>query len=77
MRVAMQDIDIAQSVEPYNITEIAAACGILEEELELYGRDKAKVCVGGWEQGARSGLLSASAASYEAMRKLDAISQAL
>ncbi len=37
------DIEIAQSVTPKPITEIAARAGILESELEPYGRDKAKV----------------------------------
>ncbi|HWE63036.1 MAG TPA: formate--tetrahydrofolate ligase [Chloroflexota bacterium] len=37
------DIEIAQSVTPRPITEIAAGAGLLQEELELYGRYKAKV----------------------------------
>jgi len=37
------DIDIAQAAEMKPITEIAAAAGILEDELELYGKYKAKV----------------------------------
>ncbi len=37
------DIEIAQSVEPQHISEIAAELGILPEELDLYGTDKAKV----------------------------------
>lgn len=37
------DIEIAQSVEPLNISEVAADLGILPEELDLYGTDKAKV----------------------------------
>ncbi|KAL6066913.1 formate--tetrahydrofolate ligase [Balamuthia mandrillaris] len=37
------DIDIAQSVELLPIHQVAAEVGILEEELELYGKHKAKV----------------------------------
>jgi len=37
------DIDIAQSVAPLPISQIAAEAGILAEELELYGQSKAKV----------------------------------
>jgi formyltetrahydrofolate synthetase len=38
-----RDIDIAQSATPLPIGELAAKCGILPEELESYGRYKAKV----------------------------------
>ncbi|MBQ9564039.1 MAG: formate--tetrahydrofolate ligase [Synergistaceae bacterium] len=37
------DIEIAQAAKPKPITEIAAKLGISEEELELYGRYKAKI----------------------------------
>ena len=37
------DIDIAQAATPLPITQIAAEVGILPEELELYGKSKAKV----------------------------------
>lgn len=37
------DIEIAQSVAPLPISQIAKEAGILEEELELYGQSKAKV----------------------------------
>ncbi|MHB1002579.1 MAG: formate--tetrahydrofolate ligase [Thermoleophilia bacterium] len=37
------DIDIAQAAEMKPITEIAASCGIMEDELELYGNFKAKI----------------------------------
>lgn len=37
------DIEIAQSVEPISIDKVAAEIGILPEELDLYGTDKAKV----------------------------------
>ena len=37
------DIEIAQSVTPKPITEIASGIGISDDELELYGRYKAKI----------------------------------
>jgi formate--tetrahydrofolate ligase len=37
------DIDVSQSISPKHISEIAASAGILPEELDLYGRMKAKV----------------------------------
>lgn len=37
------DVEIARSVKPLHILDIAKSCGILEEELEMYGRNKAKV----------------------------------
>lgn len=37
------DIEIAQSLKPYPIGEIAKSLGILPEELELYGDTKAKI----------------------------------
>jgi len=37
------NIEIAQAVRPLPITEIAARLGLREEDLDLYGRDKAKV----------------------------------
>jgi formyltetrahydrofolate synthetase len=37
------DIEVSQSLEPYHIGKIAASANILEEELEYYGRRKAKV----------------------------------
>ncbi len=37
------DIDIAQTARPLPITQIAAEAGILPDELELYGKSKAKV----------------------------------
>jgi formyltetrahydrofolate synthetase len=39
----LSDIAIAQAAEIRHIKEIAADAGILEEELELYGNDKAKI----------------------------------
>ena len=37
------DIDIAQSVEPLPISQIAESLGLAEEDYELYGTKKAKV----------------------------------
>ncbi|HEX3604199.1 MAG TPA: formate--tetrahydrofolate ligase, partial [Steroidobacteraceae bacterium] len=37
------DIDIAQAATPIPIDKIAAEAGILPDELELYGKNKAKV----------------------------------
>ena len=42
-RPVPSDIDIAQSVEPLPIADIAAAAGLLPEEIDLYGNSKAKV----------------------------------
>jgi len=39
------DIDIAQAATPLPITQIAAEAGILPDELELYGKSKAKVAL--------------------------------
>ena len=39
----MTDIEIAQSVTPRHIMEIAAEAGIDEKYIELYGRNKAKL----------------------------------
>lgn len=39
----LSDIEIAQSTTLRPIAEIAAELGIQEEELELYGRYKAKI----------------------------------
>ncbi len=39
----MTDIEIAQSVEPKHILEIARAAGVDEKYVELYGRNKAKL----------------------------------
>jgi hypothetical protein len=37
------DIDVSQSIEPFHISEIAEAIGILPSELDPYGSHKAKV----------------------------------
>jgi len=42
-RSMKSDIEIAQAARPWPITEIAGRAGLAEDELELYGRYKAKV----------------------------------
>ena len=37
------DIEIAQSVTPEKVIDVASSIGISEDELELYGKYKAKV----------------------------------
>ena len=49
------DIEIAQEAQPRPIVEIAAAAGLREDELELYGRYKAKVLPAAFERLARRG----------------------
>ena len=39
----MEDIDIARNTELKKINEIALAVGIEDDELELYGKYKAKI----------------------------------
>jgi formate--tetrahydrofolate ligase len=39
----MRDIDIAQSVQPKHIKEIAEKLGVVEEQLHYFGKDKAKL----------------------------------
>ena len=39
----MTDIEIAQSVTPKHILDVAASCGVDEKYIELYGRYKAKI----------------------------------
>lgn len=40
----MTDIEIANSIQPKNIVEIAKKLGVKEKDLELYGNYKAKIC---------------------------------
>ena len=44
------DLDIARSVTPRPIAEIAAALGLRDDEIEPYGRTKAKVTIAGIER---------------------------
>ncbi|HBT65455.1 MAG TPA: formate--tetrahydrofolate ligase, partial [Ruminococcaceae bacterium] len=37
------DIEIAQSVTPHDIGEIAADLGLSNQDIDLYGNDKAKI----------------------------------
>ena len=50
----LQDIEIAQSVVPRPIALVAAEAGLLEEEIDLYGRYKAKVLPPAFERLAGS-----------------------
>lgn len=44
------DVEIAQEAQMKKISEIAAKLGITEDELELYGKYKAKVSLEAWER---------------------------
>ena len=44
------DVEIAQEAQMKKISEIAAKLGITEDELELYGKCKAKVSLEAWER---------------------------
>lgn len=46
----LSDVEIAQAAKPGPITEIARALNLSEEDLELYGRYKAKVSLGVFDQ---------------------------
>ena len=53
----LSDIEIAQSVTPRPITEIAAKLGLTENDLIPYGRDKAKVEPSAYQSKPRKGKL--------------------
>ena len=42
-RPVPSDIDIAQAAEPLPVQQIAEEVGLLPEELDLYGKYKAKI----------------------------------
>ncbi len=44
------DVEIAQSAQMKHVSEVAAQLGLTEDELELYGRHKAKVALAAWER---------------------------
>ena len=46
----LSDIEIAQRTQMEPITEVAKKLGIAEDDLELYGRYKAKVTFDLWEK---------------------------
>jgi formate--tetrahydrofolate ligase len=48
----LTDVEIAQAAQPRLITEIARELGLSDEDLELYGRHKAKVSLGVLEETA-------------------------
>ena len=57
----MTDIEIANSVKPRNITEIADKLSIPEEALECYGRYKAKVSLKADDSSRRGKLVLVTA----------------
>ena len=48
----LTDIEIAQSCQMKPITEIAAAAGLDPDDLELYGKYKAKLSADVWQKTA-------------------------
>ena len=48
--MVLSDIEIAQRVQPLPVTEIAAGLGLSPEDLDVYGRYKAKIRRGVWER---------------------------
>lgn len=62
------DIEISQAIEGSlpHISKVAEACGILESELEQYGRFKAKV--GSLGHGSRCVFAESSCISLEVLR---------
>lgn len=44
------DVEIAQAALMKPVSEVAAQLGLTEDELELYGRHKAKVALGAWDR---------------------------
>ncbi|MBQ9365838.1 MAG: formate--tetrahydrofolate ligase [Schwartzia sp.] len=44
------DVEIAQEAKTKPITEIAKSIGLAEDEIELYGRAKAKITLGTWNR---------------------------
>jgi len=50
MKIGMKsDVEIAQAATMKNVVEVAAKLGIVQDDLELYGKYKAKVCLEKWE----------------------------
>jgi formate--tetrahydrofolate ligase len=49
-RQMKSDVEIAQAANMLPITEVAAELGLTEDELELYGKYKAKVSLAAWER---------------------------
>lgn len=46
----LSDIEIAQAAKLKPISEVASALGLVDEDLELYGRYKAKISPAVWER---------------------------
>ena len=57
MAEVKSDIDIARSITPRNITEVASKIGLKSADLKPYGYDKAKVDIRHGEDGASRGKL--------------------
>lgn len=51
----LSDIEIAQGCQMRPITEVAAAAGLDADDLELYGKYKAKLSADVWDQGEGQG----------------------
>ena len=47
-RKMKSDVEIAQAAKMLPITKVAAELGLTEDELELYGKYKAKVSLTAW-----------------------------
>ena len=46
----LTDVEIAQQAEIKNITDIAEKLGLNEDDIELYGKFKAKICAEVWNR---------------------------
>ncbi|MBP5243072.1 MAG: formate--tetrahydrofolate ligase, partial [Clostridia bacterium] len=55
----LSDIEIAESVTPRDIREVAAELGLKEDDLELYGKYKAKINVQSNRRNAKMILVTA------------------
>ncbi|HIW88330.1 MAG TPA: formate--tetrahydrofolate ligase [Candidatus Ligilactobacillus excrementipullorum] len=53
----VSDIEVSQSVQPEKIQDIAAKIGISQEQLEVYGTDKAKIALHKFDHLPRKGKL--------------------
>lgn len=65
----LSDIEIAQGCQMRPITEVAAAAGLDADDLELYGKYKAKLSADVWsgsgsDQGWQAGILREAAGKH-------------
>ena len=51
------DIEIAQEAKPLHIRDVAAKLGLSEDEIEYYGKTKAKIGLDVMERGGKEGKL--------------------